>query len=270
MKTPLPPDYDPRTICISVDVEWASADVLADLRTLFDERGLRATFFATHEDVSVPGHERGIHPNFRRGGDIVKALAAAGDTGAPPDEAAFYRQVVARFKSFAPEAKGVRGHSLHYDSLLLPAYEAHGIEYDSTYQMPLVDQIKPFWKENDILELPIFLNDFFELKSNALGFDAGRIDLDAPGLKVFNMHPNTMFLNASSLAHYDANRRHYHDAERLLEARHRGPGVRTMMIDLLDRIVAKALPTKTLGEVNAMFRSHPKFGTPQGFSAKQR
>ena len=257
MNRSLPPDYDPRTVCISVDVEWASDEVLADLRELFDERGVRATFFVTHDGVSVPGHERGIHPNFRRGGDIARTLtsATAGATE-PPDETAFYRHIVSAFKRFAPEARGVRGHSLHYDSLLLPIYAAQGIEYDSTYQMPLVEEIKPFWKENGILELPLFMNDFFELKSKTLEFDANKINLDAPGLKVFNMHPNTMFLNAASLAHYEANRQNYHIPERLLEARYQGSGVRTMMIDLLDRIATERIPTRTLGEVSEIFRLH--------------
>src|SRR4051812_6288632 len=72
-----PPDLDPQTICLTVDVEWASAAVLDDLRTLFDQHGLRATFFVTHAGVDVPGHERGLHPNFRHNGDTYRALTAS-------------------------------------------------------------------------------------------------------------------------------------------------------------------------------------------------
>ena len=257
MRPQFPEGFDPRTVCLSVDVEWASPAVLADLRSLLDERRLRATFFVTHGSVDVPGHERGIHPNFRRNGDIAKAFCAKfGDAGMP-DDAAVYAHVVAAFKGFAPEARGVRAHSLHYDSVLLPIYERYGIEYDSSYQMPLVRDLRPFWKECGVLEIPIYFNDYFELKARAIGFEATKIDLDAPGLKVFLMHPNILYLNAESEGHYLSTKGFYREPDRLLAARHRGRGIRTLMIELLDRLAAGAYPTMTLGEVNSIWRSHP-------------
>lgn len=257
MKRKFPDGMDPCTVCLSVDVEWANPDVLADLRMLLDERGLRATFFVTHGGVDVPGHERGIHPNFRRDGDVVKAIGTrvAGDAGAP-DDAAVYEHVVAAFKDFAPEARGVRAHSLHYDSLLLPIYKRHGIEYDSSYQMPLLADLRPFWKENGILEMPIYFNDHFELKTGAVGLDASNIDLDAPGLKIFLLHPNIVYLNAESNGRYLASKAFYHDPDRLLAARHQGRGIRSFLIDLLDRLARKGTPSMTLGQVNALWRPH--------------
>jgi len=47
-------EIPPNLICLSVDEEWANPEVLADLRRLFDERGLRATFFCTQPGWSVP------------------------------------------------------------------------------------------------------------------------------------------------------------------------------------------------------------------------
>jgi len=249
----VPADIDPNTVCLSVDVEWSTKEVLEDLVRLFDERGLKATFFVTHAGVSVPGHERGIHPNYRADGEVRRALAVRGDE-APLTEQAMYEGVVASFKGFAPEAKGARGHSLHYDSRLLAIYNGAGIEYDSTYQMPLVQGIAPHWKEYDILELPIFFNDFFELKTGALGFDALRLNLEAPGLKVIDIHPNTMFINASSLDHYEASRKHYKDPDGLLRLRHEGKGVRTLVIGLMDRLASGRYATATIGEINTAWR----------------
>jgi hypothetical protein len=257
MRRGAPAGFDPRTICLSVDVEWASAPVLADLRALFDERGLAATFFVTHEDVAVPGHERGIHPNFRHNGDVMKALYAAAGDRAAQDEPAVFEHVIASFKNFAPEARGVRGHSLHYDSMLLPVYQRHGIEYDSSYQIPLVAGLTPFWKEHDLLELPIYFNDYFELKTGAVACDLRNLDLESDGLKVINFHPNIVFLNATTTAQYEATKAFYRDPERLLAARHDGRGVRTLVLELLDRIAAARLPTMTLGAVNALWRTVP-------------
>ena len=63
-----------QTIYITIDVEWACREVLAEIVRLLNERGLRATFFCTHADIDVPGHERAIHPNFRRNGDTLRQL----------------------------------------------------------------------------------------------------------------------------------------------------------------------------------------------------
>jgi hypothetical protein len=151
----------------------------------------------------------------------------------------------------------VLAHSAHYDSTLLPIYQRHGIAYDSSYLMPLVGGQMPFWKEHDLLEMPIYFNDYFELKTGAVACDPRNLDLGAPGLKVVNLHPNIVFLNAVSIGQYEATKGFYHDPERLLAARHAGRGIRTFALELLDRIAAERLPTMTLGEVNALWRTVP-------------
>src|SRR5438105_1967711 len=118
-----PDSLDPQTICLSCDVEWAAPEVLDDLRALFDERGLKATFFCTHPGIDVGCHERAIHPNFRGNGDTLKLLRSGKELDSCfADDGEIFRHVVATTISFAPEAKGVRGHSLHYDSLLVSIY----------------------------------------------------------------------------------------------------------------------------------------------------
>lgn len=250
-----PDSLDPRAVCLTVDVEWAAPAVLDDLRRLFDERGLSATFFCTHAGVDVGAHERGLHPNYRPTGDTLKQLRATQGEQALLDDATVFRHVLTQTLGYAPEAKGVRSHSLHYDSMLMPLYPALGLEYDSTYLMPLVGGLRPFWKEYGVLELPIYFNDHFDLKAGATGFDANLLAIGRPGLKVINMHPNMMFINATSDHHYQSTRPFYHNPERLLAARHTGVGIRTMMIDLLDVLVRDGHPTATLGQVNAAWRA---------------
>ena len=249
---------DERTICLTVDVEWACPEVLADLRSLFDARGLRATFFSTGPDLPLEGHEQGIHPNFRADGDCLKAYVAAHGLEGLQDTGAVYRFVVAFFKAFVPEARGVRGHSLHYDSVLLDIYRRAGIVHDSSYQLPLAAELRPFWKECGILELPIFYNDYFDLKTGATGFALAGLALQRPGLKVINVHPNIAFLNAADEAFYLSTKGFYSDPQRLLAARRAGRGARDLLQDLLDEIVRRRLATATLGEVDAAWRhAHP-------------
>src|SRR5207248_91747 len=183
--------------------EWAAPDVLADLVRSLDERGLRATFFCTHPGVEVGNHERGLHPNFRRHGDTLRGLRDRLGAGYDAlDEVDIYRHVVGVTHAFCPEAIGVRGHSLFYDSQLMAIYRDSGLEYDSTYALPLTPGLLPIRKEYDILELPIYYNDHFDVKAQATGFELERLRLDAPGLKVFNFHPNLLFLNAATDEQY--------------------------------------------------------------------
>ena len=252
-RQPWPLELDPRTICFTVDVEWATDTVLDDLRSLFDERGVRATFFCTHPGIQVGAHERGLHPNYRRNGDQLKQLSKT----APDllEEGTIYRRVLRATRDFAPEAKGARSHSLYYDSLLMPLYQEFGLEYDSSYQIPLVSGLRPFWKEYNVLEIPIYFADHFELKTGACGFRASALDLAAEGLKVINLHPNMVFMNCVSDAEYQACKPFYRDADKLLKARSAKRGVRTLACELLERVAQLNVPTRTLGEVNAIWRS---------------
>jgi peptidoglycan/xylan/chitin deacetylase (PgdA/CDA1 family) len=249
-----PSGLDPDTVCFTVDVEWATREVLADVRQLFDDHGVRATFFVTHEGVEVPGHERGLHPNFRRNGDLYKSLRMS---PALTDED-IHAHIVGGALAFAPEAKGLRSHTLHYDSTLLPLYRRLGLEYDCSYQIPLVPNLRPFWKQHDILEIPTYYADHFDVMTQASNFDAAAV-LDRPGLKVLDFHPNMVFINAETDAQYVATKGFYHEPDRLLAARRSGKGTRSMLIDLLDSVVAKRIPTATVGEVNRLWRNVPKW-----------
>jgi hypothetical protein len=238
-------------VALSFDVEWASKDVLADLLALLGERRLRGTFFCTHAGIEVPGHERGLHPNFRRQGDTMKGLEGALGKGglAAAAEEAVYRHVVATTKAYCPEAIGVRAHSLFYDSQLVRIYKDAGLMYDSSYAMPFVEGLRPVRKEYEMLELPIYYQDHLDLKTGTTGFDVGAIDLGSSGMKVFNFHPNMLFINAVSDEHYLACKPVYHDRDRLLAMRHPGKGIRTLFLELLDRLAARAESVVTLAEI---------------------
>jgi hypothetical protein len=85
------------------------------------------------------------------------------------------------------------------------------------------------------------------------------LHLERPGLKVINLHPNMTYINAVSDEHYIFAKAFYHDPERLLQARYRGRGVRSMVMDLLDDVASGNRITATLGEVNAEWRSRPRW-----------
>lgn len=240
----------PGGVVVTVDVEWAHPEVLADLVGLLDARGLRATFFCTHEGIAVPGHERALHPNFRR----------AGNTLLPPDPAlrdddrALYRHVVASTRAFCPEAVGVRAHSLFHDSDLLPVYRDAGLEYDSGYMLPLTPGLAPVERGAGILELPIYWMDHWDLREGATDLTVDGLRLDRPGLKVLDFHPNLVFANAARAEDPDEHRAGYHDPDWLRARRRPGRGVRTLLVELLDLLAATAAPP-VLAEVASGWRA---------------
>ena len=243
-------------VCLTVDVEWAHADVLAHTVRLLDQHGLRATFFCTHAGIRVPGHERALHPNFRRNGDTVRGLRER----APKDFADLtdrdlYAAVVRHTQAWAPEAKGVRAHSLLYDSELVGVYREATLEYDSSYCLHLVANLQPFWKEHGLLELPIYYMDHLDLIEQRTGFCLDTLALERSGLKVFDFHPNLVFINAPTNEFYQETRSFYQDPQRLGQAQYQGRGVGRLFVDLLDHIASRGLPTATLGEVSDAWRS---------------
>ena len=255
MVTPSPPEPQPDSVCFTVDVEWACPAVVDDLRRLFDDHGIRATFFVTHAGVEVPGHERGLHPNFRRNGDSWRALAAAHPDGTDRlTEAEIYRHIVDTTLAFAPEAKGVRAHCLHYDSALMPVYRAAGLDYECSTLIPLTGRLRPFWKEHGLIGLPTYWSDHFDLMTGASGLASAGLHLDRPGLKVIDLHPNIVFLNAADEGDYQATKDFYHDPARLLAARGRRRGIRTLLLELLEDVARHGRPVSTVGAVAAAHR----------------
>ena len=243
----------PTQVAITIDVEWAHPTVLADVLTLLDERGLQATFFCTHADISVPGHERAVHPNFRRHGNTLLERVSMADQTAWTDQQ-FYRFVLSSTKSFCPEATGVRSHSLFYDSQLLPLYQDAGLRYDSSYFLPFMKNAAPVYKGCGIFSLPTYYMDYWDLTEKASGFRVEGLGLPEDGLKILDFHPNLVFINAANKSDYLDSKKYYHEPEQLLKLRHKGRGARSLFLDLLDYLAKGQFLVTTLNAVRAQCR----------------
>jgi len=240
-------------IYLTIDVEWACEEVLADTLRLLDERGVRATFFCTHPGIEVRKHERALHPNFRRDGDTLRRWRRPEAVSDVTDEDV-YRHVVRTTKAFCPEAIGVRAHGLFYDFDLLRLYREAELQYDSSCFLPLAPGLRPVRGAHDLLEIPLYYMDYWDLLEGASGWRLDALRLDEPGLKVFDFHPNLVFMNATNLAEYRASKAHYHDADRLFALCQPRRGVRTLFLDLLDFIVARGVETRGLADLNTWWR----------------
>ena len=93
-----------------------------------------------------------------------------------------------------------------------------------------------------------------DLRERATDLVPDGLILDRPGLKVLAFHPNLIFLNAMTVGDYEGSREHYHDPDWLRSHRRDGRGVRTLFLELLDRLARGSSPP-TLAEVNAQWRA---------------
>ncbi|MBF0613510.1 MAG: hypothetical protein HQL55_20550 [Magnetococcales bacterium] len=245
----------PRQLCFSVDVEWAHPAVLADLLNLFDDAGVCCTLFVTHEGVACGKHEKGIHPNFRRNGSLFQQLLQEhGDATWLLPEPEVYAYILNKTRQFAPEAKGSRSHALFWDSALPPLFAELGLEYDASVQIPLIGGLRPWFREHNIVMIPTWYADHADLVASYSEFQLNRLPLDTSGLKVFDFHPNLVYINAPSIPFYQSTKGFYHNPERLLLARHPGRGLRTLLLDLLEWVVRSGEQTYTLHEINTAVR----------------
>ncbi|HET9393815.1 MAG TPA: hypothetical protein VFO29_09905 [Candidatus Rubrimentiphilum sp.] len=136
----------------------------------------------------------------------------------------------------------------------MPVYERAGLEYDATLRLELVPNLQPFWKQHHIVEIPTYYADYFDVVSQTTGFSVANLNLEAPGMKVVDFHPNLIHINAAGVPAVEAMRKYYHDPEQLAAARFDGRGTRTLFLELLDYVSTNQKKTATLGEINAAFR----------------
>jgi hypothetical protein len=236
-----------RSVCLTIDVEWAHRDVLAEMIEALDERGLRATFFCTHAGIDVGEHERAIHPNFRWSGDSVRKTGGR-SLIADLDEDELNADVVRETLSFCPDAVGARAHYLRSDTSVFRAYVSAGLAYDSSYLALFEADLAPRELPFGLIEMPIYYMDHFDIINGLTGFQSSDLRLDGGGMKVLDFHPNMVFSNAPSEAFYQGLRAQYHDPPALAANRFEGRGIRDFFYDVLDELAVASYPVVTLKE----------------------
>jgi peptidoglycan/xylan/chitin deacetylase (PgdA/CDA1 family) len=243
-------DSGPR-VAVTIDVEWACAEVIQDVVRLLDERNLRATFFCTHAGTPLGSHEKALHPNYHRRRNSHLARSQNRLVRHRSD-AELHRQVLRVVHEMYPEAIGARSHCLFFESDLLRAYADLGLQYDSSYFLPMLPHLQPVGLSPEIVEFTIYYMDEWDLRNRATQFTLEGLRLQTAGLKVLDFHPNLVFLNAPTYEHYLAAKKQYKDPDWLLKHRHPGRrGVRSLFVDVLDYLAAHADTCSTLAELNA-------------------
>ena len=180
-------------ICLSFDQDWAPPWATLAVLDRLEEAGLPGTFFCTNDCPSLARLrasallELGWHPNFLPGSSHGTS----------------FEEVLDTMESLIPGARGARAPALLRGTPLLLAYRDRGLVYDASDIHDGVSGLRPFVSWTGMVRLPIFFEDDVHLQ-RGLPCRVDSVDLDSEGLKVMNLHPVLVALNASSLEAYEA------------------------------------------------------------------
>lgn len=164
---------------ITLDVDWASDEVVDATADLLVEAGVRATWFVTHDSPATRRlaarsdlFEVGLHPNFLPGSTH----------GATP------RDVLTHLSGLAPTARTVWTHSLHQSTPILALMASEfGIRHDLSIFLPGTPFISPHTffvlPGTPLLRLPYFWEDDHEMHLSAPEFSFAAPRHHVPGLK---------------------------------------------------------------------------------------
>jgi len=209
---------------ITADQDWAPDWALSKTLELVDANRVPLHLFATNDSASLhrrlpPQTTLGIHPNF-----------LPGSTHGVDADA-----VIESCLAVVPGATTFRSHAFFDSTPVLRNLAARGFTADSNLLAFLQPGLVPIvLGAAGLLRFPVFFEDdvFLELGGPELELRQCTELLRTPGLKIFNVHPSLVALNAPSVAYYDAQRPALFDS---LGAplTHGGRGVATLLEELV-------------------------------------
>lgn len=220
---------------LTIDIDWAHDDILADTIDLVEAFHVPATWFVTHDTPLLQrlrgnlDFELGIHPNFN--------FLLGGDGRAGRDAS----EVVERLLAIVPEAKSVRSHSTTQSSGLLDLFTRCELTHECNSFIPVQSgiELKPWLLWSGLTRVPYFWEDDVACLYGSP--DAGRMSelVKLAGIKVFDFHPIHVFLNTENMARYEQTRGLHQSPRELLVHRCKGDGTRTRFLELLGLMSAK-------------------------------
>jgi hypothetical protein len=206
------------------DQDWAPDWALAAAIELVTGMGVPYHVFATNKSPTLAAARDnelvtlGIHPNFLQGST----------QGGTPDE------IIENCLALVPEATSFRTHCLGEDNHVLRNLAARGFTADSNLLSWLQPDLVPLLHGAGLLRIPIFFEDdwFLEWAVPDLDLRAAKRQLATPGLKVLNVHPVLLAMNAPSMDYYNQRRPDLYGSLVNPVEPYAGRGVRTLVSEL--------------------------------------
>jgi ubiquinone/menaquinone biosynthesis C-methylase UbiE len=244
-------------LCLTADLDWASEWAVQTFLDFAAEFGVRPTVFATHRSAALDralasgAAEVGAHPNFLDGSTHGSGVEA----------------VVEHVCALYPEARVFRAHAFRDDTYITDAFARRGFTHDSNIGLYLQPRLGPLEHHSGLVRFPVFWEDDIHFRNSGDWCVDHWIDAFlTPGLKILNVHPFMFAVNATSVAHYQSQKRHIPTLgpADLAEAGHRGDGVQTFLRSLFTALTGRGVSFSTLGELHRQHAQRPRAATVAG------
>jgi hypothetical protein len=188
-------------IFITLDIDWASDEVIKYVADFFIANNVKSTWFVTHESpyLSVlqnnPLFELGIHPNFN---PIL--LNGSYEKGATAEE------IIDNILKIVPNATSVRSHSLTQNSSLVNLFLKKKLLNELNVLIPIQNDIviKPYKNYLGITELPHIWEDDVHMFFKETYLEILEKIKYYNGLTILDFHPIHLFLNETEFEHYNS------------------------------------------------------------------
>ena len=224
------------SVCLTMDVDWASEYAIQKALIMFEERNLPVTVFITHKSGTIDRAmadkkiKCGIHPNFMPG-------SSQGNN---------YQDVVDFCFQLQPGARLFRAHRYYDGNDPMEVLVRHGIKCESNI-CTLMDVLPPFLHRSQTVSFPIFWEDgayLYNYPGDVMeGYDSFWKRFNRPGLKVINMHPMHLMLNTPYFSYmreikdrFSREEWNHLGEEQISKLRHNGNGIRRFIEKMLDDI----------------------------------
>lgn len=248
----MPPLWKQQAVfCFTVDVDWASEEVIAETQDMLTSHGITPTYFITHHSeylkdlLATEAIEAGIHPNF--------APHSSHGEG--------FDQVIDYCLGFMDNPQCFRAHRYFDSADVTRALYQAGLRFDSNQFSFMQPNIEPLIHESGLIRFPSFFEDGTHLIQSA-GLDFTPLlqeQFSGPGLKIIAVHPLDMAINTpqpkysrrikDGISREAMRELSGHDLEKLRNPRR---GICNFVEDLLDWVGNSDFPVMTLRQLYQM------------------
>ncbi len=185
---------------LTLDMDWAPDCVLETAADILIKKGIRTTWFVTHDSPAVRMlfkhkdiFEFGLHPNF-----FPNSTQGTNE-----------REVMTFLRSILPDSKIMRSHAVFQSCHLLSfLVREFGIEIDCTVFLHKTPNIQPHTLyfnncSKGLLRIPFLWEDDVEICNPHKSWDFHSHEYGPEGLKIFDFHPMYIYLNSDKMGPYE-------------------------------------------------------------------
>lgn len=229
-----------KTMFLTTDIDWAPDFATEDLFQTVTQRGFKITAFATHKSELLAQKnsliEIGLHPDNTR-----------------PDKEFVFANKLNDLKNIYPESVGLRCHRNFFGNNISDLAVKAGLKYDVSTLQWLQPFCSAFIDYNKLIRASYFWEDGIHCDTRT-AFEISKVRLDTPGMKIFNVHPILIYLNAPNddyrrevtKVYKDLTQAKYSD---LKEKIYKGYGIKTFYVDLLEHFKNLGLETLHMKDI---------------------